>query len=655
VSTLLELDNRRAEFWKQRPEPLSHLAFAYTLTLPDSQDENGRMTPYDPTSHPAQWIMLNALDGGYDQPDHKYIKFMFASDAQGGGKSWIMQQCGFRDMVEVGQNVIYALPTRDLGGDIWQLKLRPAITGAGLEGYLPNIGPTSKGGSKPRFVPFVRKNGKGGGTLVFMAAGGRGQSGQAALTARKLLVDEVDDWEQDALMRIGRRVDRYAETAIQFYVSTIKKDDSEHRENDHSNIVDMYEKSTKGRIEYKCPHCPEWTRFEWETFKYEKSARGNAHTACLFCTKCGELISEAERMSCFAFGSFRYSSDNLQSSVFGLRSTALDCPWKTLVLSAERHAAAIADRDKGNHEPMRQFAHDQQVLQYRDDENVDDIATQIDSKYLLRRSEASQWGPTQAYSDRKDNTDLQSYSRHIADHPEGAKWATVAVDVQANRCYWLFMGGGPDGSTWDIAWGYEHATMAREEMTVNDLHGVLTRIDGLTREIAGELPIAKRGVDANFRTDDIVNWLKTRFEWWPLYGASAQKASRMHHKTGDKVADYPGVLYMRRSDGWHLRQHRVHIDTNPMRMEAQRSFLRMIGEPGAAHLPSGLGTNHSDLAYLEHLCGEKFDEKKMRWEKFKGRWDWLDCRTYCMAMHRYHLLTFNKPRPKRIYGNIGTL
>jgi phage terminase large subunit GpA-like protein len=131
----------------------------------------------------------------------------------------------------------------------------------------------------------------------------------------------------------------------------------------------------------------------------------------------------------------------------------------------------------------------------------------------------------------------------------------------------------------------------------------------------------------------------------------------MAHKIGEKVADYPGILYLRRSAGWHLRQHRCHIDTNPMRMEAQRSFLRKPNEPGAAHLPSGLGKNQSDMTYLQHLCGEKWEEKKMKWEKSKGggRWDWLDCRTYNMAMHRFHLLTFNKPRPKRVYGNIGTL
>lgn len=656
---LADLDNRAREFWHSRPDPLSHMAFAYTLTVPDSQDAHGRMEPYDPKSHPGQWHTLSALDGASDRPGFRYIKFVLISDTQGGGKSWLLQQCAFRDMVETGQNVIYALPTRDLGGDIWSLKLRPAITGAGLEEYLPGIGPASKGGSKPRFIPFLRKHGKGGGTLVFMAAGGRGQSGQAALTARKLLVDEVDDWEQPALHRIQRRVDRNADTAIQFYACTVKKDDSEFRENDHSNILDLYEKSTQGRIEYECPHCKDFTRFEWETFKYEGTTKEEwTNSACICCTKCSGVITDSNRKG--MFGRHRYAMDKPFANSWGLRLTALDCPWKSFALLADLHANAVADRDKGNHEPMRQFAHDQQARQYRDDENIDDTATQIDAQYLYRRSLASDWGPSQHYTDREgDRAEGKSrltYSRHISPAPEAAKWFVVACDIQANRCYWLLMGGALDGSTYDIAWGYEHATADREEMTPIQLHQVLDRIDGVTREIAGERPIVRRGTDANFNTDNVISWLKTHAEWWPLYGASAAKASKMKHKDGEKHGDFPGILFLRRSDGWNLRQHRCHIDTNPMRMAAQREFLRKPGEPGAAHLPNGLGKNQSDMAYLQHLCGETWEERKMKWEKSKagGRWDWLDCRTYTTAMNRHYLATLNRRAPKRVYGVIET-
>lgn len=658
MSSLLELERHKREFWAARPDPLSHVAFAYTLTIPDSQDDNGHLEPYDPKSHPGQWHTLSALDGASDRPGFRYIQFVLISDTQGGGKSWLLQQCAFRDMVETGQSVIYALPTRDLGGDIWSLKLRPAISGAGLQGYLPEFGPASKGGSKPRFVPFIRKGGKGGGTLVFMAAGGRGQSGQAALTARKLLVDEVDDWEQDALHRIKRRVDRNADTAIQFYACTVKKDDSKFRENDHSNIVDLYEKSTQGRIEYQCPHCNDYTRLEWETFKYEGTAKEEIEKSVhLCCTKCAGILLDTHRKG--MFGRHRYAMDKPFANVWGLRLTALDCPWKSLAWLADLLLNALADRDKGNHEPMRQFAHDQQARQYRDDENVDDIAAKIDPQYLLRRSSASEWGPSQHFTDREGSRNEGSarltYSRHIAPLPEAAKWIVVAVDVQANRCYWLLSGGAPDGSTYDVAWGYEHATSDREEMTPIHLHQVLDRIDGLTREIAESIPIVRRGVDANFNTDHVIAWLKTHPEWWPLYGASAAKASKMKHKDGEKLGDFPGILYLRRSDGWHLRQHRCHIDTNPMRMAAQREFLRKPNEPGAAHLPNGLGKNASDMAYLQHLCAEMWDEKKMKWEKPKGagRWDWLDDRTYCTALHRHHLATLKRPRPpSRKYGFI---
>src|SRR4051812_40304388 len=116
--SLESLDKRRAEFWTDRPEPLSHTDFACTLTVPDSEDDRGQMQPYFLESHPGQAAILKALDGAYDPPGRRYQIFVIIGDAQGAGKSWMLQICAFRDLIECGRSVIYGLPTRDLAGDI---------------------------------------------------------------------------------------------------------------------------------------------------------------------------------------------------------------------------------------------------------------------------------------------------------------------------------------------------------------------------------------------------------------------------------------------------------------------------------------------------------------------------------------------------------
>ncbi len=656
-ATLTDLDARKAEYWHERPAPLSHIDFARTLTVPDSENDRGVPDPYEPSSHPGQLVFLQAMDGMYDRPGSRFLVFVFIGDAQGAGKSWLLQQTAFHDMVERGQNVIYGLPTRDLGGDIWSLKLRPAITGAGLEMYLPTSGPGSKDGSKPRFVPFKRINGKGGGTLVFMAAGGRGQSGQAALTAKKLLVDEVEDWAVQALTLIKKRISKNNQTAIQIYACTINKNNDPDKEDDASRIQPLYDASTRGRMGYTCPHCRAITRLEPERFAYEgKTMEEWKATAKVFCSKCDAAISQEQRLEMFGHGTL--ITDDPTATTFGLRLTALDCPWKPLHWLAELHHSALLSADSGDHEPMRQLFNKEWSCQYAGDRNLDERAEKISPKYLLRRSDSNTaWGEVQTISDREGTNDKapRTHSRHIAPMPTGAQWSIVTIDIQADRLYWLLMAGDSQGRTYDVAWAYEHATFAMADMDKFQLWAVLDRIDGISRQITGDIPRVYAGVDANFRTDEVLDWLKLHNEWWPLYGASARKAAKMRGKEGERVEDAPGILYLRRSDGWKLRQARCHIDTNPMRMAAQRTFLLKPGEPHAAHLPHGLTSGRSDMTYLRHLCGEQWDEKALKWvEQPASRWDWLDCRTYAMALHRYHMLKLNRPRKSTIkYGVIG--
>lgn len=640
TTAFADCDQIKQEYWRERPAPMPMVAFARTLTTPDSEDERGNLEPYAPESHAGQLIVLRAMDGFYDRPGHHFRTFILIGDAQGAGKSWLLQITAFHTMVERGQNIIYALPTRDLAGDVWSLKLQPAFKGAGLAVYLPKEGPGSKSGSKPRFISLRRVNKKGGGGLVFMGAGGRGQSGQASLTAKKIIVDEVDDWTRRALALIKKRISKFNQTAQQYYACTINRNNSKDKEGDESNIVPLYNASIMGRIGYPCPKCTKITTFQPLKFTYsgttEDEWKASARVAC---DHCAHPITEEDRTTLLTHGELVMGKPDRGD--FGLLMNALDCPWKPLHwLAGLDHAARVA-LDQGDDEQMRQLYNKEWSLQYTRLDS--DKPPAIDAESLLRRSEASTWGPTVTDNDR-DGQDQRSFSCHIAESPPGAEWSVRAIDVQADRCYWLMMCGDKDGRTWDKAWGYEYFDKERKPFTWQQLHAVLDRIDGITRNIAGEVPIKMSGIDTNFDTEHILDWLASHFEWLPLYGASAKKAARMQ-RSGYKIKDYPGIMYRRRTDGWKLTQDRCHIDTTPMRMLAQRAFLLEIGAPGAAHLPSGLRNNTSDMSYLWHLCAEMWDETTMTWKhpKGAGRWDYLDLRTYCTAMHKILMIEAAKP------------
>jgi hypothetical protein len=309
-------------------------------------------------------------------------------------------------------------------------------------------------------------------------------------------------------------------------------------------------------------------------------------------------------------------------------------------MAADYHAAQVAIQQRNDHSAMRLFHYKVLCLDYDGDKGGEENAQKISVEYLQVRAAHSEWGPVLATTDREADGDRRTFSRHIAPIPRRASLATVAVDVQGDRCYWMLLAGDHERRTWDAGWGYEYATPDRQPMSRTQLHSVLDRIDGLTRSISPL--IVKRGVDTNFKTDDILAWLRLHPDWSPVYGASAEKAARIR-AGGRAVRNLPGILSLNRDDSWHLAQHRHHIDTNPMRMLAQNSFLLPQNDPGAAHLPHGLKQNASDRAYLQHLCGEEWDPAKGKWVKAKGgsRHDWLDTRVYAYALMLYHLETIN--------------
>jgi hypothetical protein len=624
------LDTARRDFWQVRPDPLSHTSFARTLTIPDSEDEHGRQDPYDPRSHPGQWHFLQAIDGivnGEPAP-RRYRRFLLLTDAQGGGKSWLLQQIALHGTIELGQPVIWALPTKGLAGDMWNTKLRPAWEGSGLGVYLPTSGPGSRGSSAPRSIRTRRHEKRGGGTLVFMSSGGRGQAGQAGLTAKRLIVDELGDWSKAAFTRIRKRVSRFNDIAVEAYGSTLKLD--------HADLsAELYRESARAWVEYRCPHCGGWTALEWKTWSVGKLA----------CLACGAVITEANRRAMFALS--RIMMADPMNDVLGLLLTALDCPWKSLdwLAAEESRAVASAEGKAGlpDHEPLRTFYHDERVEEYHLDQQVDEDGKETPHTHrtLATRSEHTAWAGIVENSD-----DDKRWSRYTAAAiPSAVVLIAGAIDVQRNRLYCTATGLDAERRTYDLAWSIERARSGADgkeppPWSAGELQETLSRAADYLEEVSGALFRAGVvDVSDGVTQGEVAEWLSTRPNWHAIQGEDHLPAARPNGSI------QPRTSLVCWDTAWRNGMGSYRVVTDMAQQAVAESFRIAHDLPGAGLLPGPLRAGN---AYLRHLTAVGWITTaagRRTWGAIKGsgRADYFDCRAYGTAV-ALALLT-HKPEP----------
>jgi hypothetical protein len=601
----------------------TYVEYASSIILPDGPYKG---ESYDPNMHPGQICFMQALDAGYSRA-------VVAKPVQDGGTLATLVPLMRRAIVE-HQAVLMAYPSLDSSKDIWTTKAMPILMRYG--GQMPKSGGGSRGGAA-RVITLP-----GGGRFILRAAGGRGESQQASVSGDCIGVDEVDDWPSlHRLQLITERVDKAADP-LAIYVSTVKKDKN-------SNILLMWQRGTATRIEVPCTHCGVFQVMEWDHIDQEVEAYR--------CPHCEKHWSNAERLASLKL--WRRKDTNEGASVFSIRWTALDSPFSVMTSEGRKPTipglcslyrdADAAKQERGDHDLLRAFYRDRLTSQYILDVDTDGMAT-LSPNDLQARSAASQWGRPldkggtgaepimRAQTDRVLGTEFRTFSRHVASVPRDVQYCAVGVDVQADRMYWLLLGIDNQQRQYDIAWGYEHATVSREPMTRAQIWMVLDRIDAVVTAIVGSTPLVAKGVDANYRTDEIVSWLALHPQWMPCIGASQSKIERANGLRGDLRRTVPGVCVEYSAADWKLRQPRINIDTHPVRQLAQNSFLVQIGQPGSAMLPYGIELKDSSaMTYLRHLCAEQWEPVKRKWVKVGQRWDWLDCRVYALALLLRHL------------------
>jgi hypothetical protein len=633
------------------PAPRSLLEFVRTLRYPDGP-EQGNLC--DPESHVATFEILRAFaHGGHDE--------MLTLGPVQDTKTWSTTTVPtMYAIVELRRSVVIGWPDRSLAGKYWRGKLKPTIEASGLGDVLPEEGPGSDGGA-PEDVLF-----RTGARLYLLGAGARNEAGQSMVTAPIVKVEERDSIRARWVELLWQRCESYGEHKRRSSTSTIKHDKG-------SPTVAVYESSIALRPYFQCPLCVEakhpsggWQTLEPDRFRYDATddiaAESTAHVVCahvaehrlhedlrrwMITGKRWRLVGRGQTIQ--PDGSV--TGDLARSRIWGFRWTALDSPLKPLGELAKQHRQACERRDAhGDHDPLRQFYRDKWVMAYREDVEGQEGTTVVTPAYLQARSVSHGWADFAVDRDDAGKT----WGRHLAELPAAATIASLAVDVQLNRCYWSLIGADADLRTWDAAWGYEFASADQVPMSVGELHAVLDRIRELVpsllkRTDAPDVQLVAQGIDVGFRQHDITAWLAGNPQWTPVSGAGDEVVGKMREAARPDPGAAPqpgddmlGVVYLRDIQGARLSagpRQRLHlVDVERVKEQAQSAFLRAAAAAGAAHLPRGLKAND---AYILHLTGEVLDEDektgKRKWRVIRKRHDYLDLRTYNLALLRLHL------------------
>lgn len=635
--------------------------------------------PLNPDSEAALSIILDALDGKIlDYQGRPFRDILDVSATQTGKSLRSILLPVLRRVVFLRASAVYCLPTMDLLNKVWIDKLKPAIIGAGFGPYIPEKGPGSRGGRPTSLVfvdPVTRER---LGSIIFIAGGSgkKREGGQAAVTAGLTLLDEADEYEDaHRVALIEQRAAAFGKDAIKIKSTTIKKDQG-------SVANALLADSTNSHLEFGCPYCGRYQVLDWANVRYDGTDDGTAEeTARIACVHCGVLLDEKDRHKMLTVYRLVHAGQHVNElgevvgmvprvSTFGLRTTKLDfhIGYGLPELCKEHRKARLLADSIGDHGLMRSFFRDRLALPYLDD--LADLTSRkkIDRVLLANISLNSKYGPI-----RHDKEET-AYSRYWAGSlPNGLEWLTVGCDVQQDRLYWLVMGCDREARTYDLAWGTENACEFGRPANKPELFTALDRMDAITA--AGPLgdgwglPIFYPAIDVGHRQDDIIEWRATHQKWLPIKGVGDEQADRMSGGTmkGEKINegkdDLAGVVQFRRQVGnWVLG----FIEVDTMREQAQSSFLRPPGEPGAAHLPKGLKTADS---YVRHLCSRVLvidpETGKRSWSadpKLGGQFrrDYLDCRTYGYAMMRLRLERLRreslpKPNAPRPVGPVGKM
>ncbi|MEW6251242.1 MAG: terminase gpA endonuclease subunit [Planctomycetota bacterium] len=196
-------------------------------------------------------------------------------------------------LFEIGETVIFGLPSMDMASEKWAIDLLPAIRSSRFAHLLPRTGDGSRGSRKVETVYF-----RNGAVLKFMAGGG-GDKQRAHFHARVLVVTETDgmdasgggSYEADKIEQLIARLRAYPAERRRIYAECTVTVAT-------GRTWREYTAGSQSRIALPCPHCAEYVTPEREHLVGHKEAQTEAEAvanAAFACPACGQLWTEAQR------------------------------------------------------------------------------------------------------------------------------------------------------------------------------------------------------------------------------------------------------------------------------------------------------------------------------------------------------------------------
>lgn len=266
--------------------------------------------------------VLDAMDSG------QYSKFVFTGPVQSGKTLSILIPLTYH-LFEIGETVVFGVPTDDIASEKWTKDILPIIDASpAFSNMLPKKGPGSRNSSNPSMVTF-----RNGATLKFMTGRGRDES-RSHFTARVVLMSEVDKMdkankvsrESDPVRQLEGRAGAYGHGA-RIYMECSPSYST-------GRIWTEYEASTASRIALTCPYCSHTRLFGRQDFKgweAAKTATEAEETGRFHCPACDTPWTKEDRLKANASSVVVHAGQDIEGKdkIVGeqRRSTAFGLNW----------------------------------------------------------------------------------------------------------------------------------------------------------------------------------------------------------------------------------------------------------------------------------------------------------------------------------------
>lgn len=629
--------------------------FAETLILP-SGEYKGMRFRYDRL--PYGRLLHEAIDSG------KWTRFAVTGPVQG-GKTWHTTNIPINYyLFERKEDVIYGVPTEEMGYTKWQTDIKPAIENSIYRNLLPTKGTASQGGKNVDLVFF-----KNGAKLMFMSGKG-GDANRSGATARVIVITEADKMddlkassdETNPVSQIESRADSYSESNQRIFMECTVSHSKGH-------IWTEYKNGTASVIHHKCPHCGEWVNIErehligWQAAHSEGEA---AEKATFICPACQHPISEKERRIMNRYENSKLvhkgqkidkdgniTGDEPKTRTLGFRWSAFENLLKNTSEFGRREWLATRAEDIVSAERrLRQF-----MWAIPSDPEIEELRPLVPSEMRARKSERVGRGVCPA------NTLFVSAGVDIGIHHCWATYIAWQRLVKDNPR--ILRGYIIDYQNWKLDKEKYTTEQASTESISYALENYLNYYtEGFPVQGGGYLPLMYTGIDSGFATETIYKFCKNRgfADCLPVkgYGQSIRMPQYRKPQKTTSVVVYIGNNYHK---SWIASAGTFLMETNADYWKGQvqeRLSVDAANEQSLIMYDSPNVDEHS--RFVAHICSERPVLKHtprgdvLQWQTENGTRanHWLDSTAYAAMMGSYcNELMLSSDAFNKIQGNIG--